>query len=125
MAARAWPAGTLDALPASDPLVAYLAAERDVLELDRLHWSAPGLPAGRERPFVAVPIAAHNVLVGLVLFGERNNGETLDPDEREMLCDLATAAAAAYDHLDAEAMRREVAQLRGAVAALRPAAANP
>jgi GAF domain len=120
-ASRGWPPGSLEALPAADPLFAYLAAERDVLGLERLHWDAPALPPGRERPFVAVPIAAHNLLAGVVFFGERASGETLDPDERALLRELAAAAAAAYDHLDAEAMRREVGELRVSLDALRPA----
>jgi hypothetical protein len=123
--ALGWPGDTLERLPAADPLIAYLAAERDLIELDSIRWSASGLPTGRERPFVALPIAAHNVLVGLAFFGERRNGETLDPDERAMLRQLASAAAAAYDHLDADAMRSEVAQLRGALDGLRSPRARP
>jgi hypothetical protein len=123
--ALGWPEHALERLPAGDPLIAYLAAERDLIDLDSIHWSAPNLPGGRERPFVALPIAAHNVLIGLAFFGERRNGETLDPDERAMLRQLASAAAAAYDHLDAEAMRLEVAQLRGALGGLRSASARP
>jgi hypothetical protein len=46
-------------------------------------------------------------LAAIVFFGSHLHGEGLDPDEIKALAVLQTGAAAAYDHLDAEAMRRE------------------
>ena len=102
-------------IPASDPLVAYLSSEGDVLDLDARTWAEAA--RGETAPIVAVPISVRNVVSGFVCYGPSANGETFDPDERRLLRDLARAAAAAYAHLTAAALRREVAYLRGALEA--------
>ena len=113
VAAVGWPSGTLDVLETSDPLVAYLSAERATLDLEEVGWTAQDLPAAGAHPVVAAPVAARNRLMAIALYGPHRSGEALDPDERRMLLDLAGAAAFAYDHLEAEALRREIAAMRG------------
>jgi hypothetical protein len=46
--------------------------------------------------------------VAIVFYGSHIHGESLDPDEIRAIAALATGAAAAYDHLEAEAMKREL-----------------
>jgi hypothetical protein len=119
VASAAWAADALECIPPTDPMPAYLAAERAPLDLDDLAW-APAQPAGPGRPILAVPIAARSRLIAFTLYGATEAGETLDPDQRRTLQHLATAAAAAYDHLEAEALRRETAELRVKLADLTP-----
>ena len=116
VAAIGWPPDAPTSVPQSDPLVAYLSAERAPLDLNDVGW-APDQPSGTERPIVALPISVRHRLMAFALYGATEAGETLDPDQRRMLQHLATAAAAAYDHLEAEALRREIAELRGRLGA--------
>lgn len=121
VAAHNWPNAALERLPVSDPLIAYLSAERAPLDLDEIAWRHPELPPDSRRPIVAVPIIVRDRLIGVVLYGGRTSHEAFDPDELRRLQDLATAAAAAYDHLEADALRRELAELRTQLEALHPA----
>lgn len=119
VASVGWPPDALKTLPADDPLPIYLAAERGVLDLDDIGWSPAMLPSGPARPLVTVPVSVRHRLMALALYSATENGEALDPDQRRMLERLATAAAAAYDHLEAESLRRELEALRRDLAALR------
>jgi len=111
VAALGWPPSAPATIPQSDPLVAYLSAERAPLDLDDVGWTPPqAFDSGR--PIVAVPISVRHRLMAFALYGPTEAAETLDPDQRRMLLHLATAAAAAYDHLEAETLRREIAELR-------------
>jgi hypothetical protein len=102
----------METLDESDPLVAFLSVERETIDLEEIGWTAHGLPAGNARPVVAAPIGARSRLMAIAFYGAHQSGEALDPDERRMLLSLANAAAVAYDHLEAEALRQEVAALR-------------
>lgn len=57
--------------------------------------------------------------LSFLFYGAHVHGEALDPDEIKAIAGLATGAAAAYDHLEAEAMRCEVDSMRGEIATLR------
>lgn len=107
----------------SDPLLAYLAAHIKPLDLHDAP-SRVALPDGAARPEVAVPIAARNQLIAFALYGPHASGETLDPEERETLADLAVAAAAAYDHLETVGLRQDLDALRRELEALRSDARN-
>ena len=109
---RSWPPETLARLLAIDPLIAHLVHQRGPLDLDEIAWHEPALPSGPARPILAVPIIIRDRLFGVAFYGEHASHEAFDPDELSRLRDLAVAAAAAYDHLEAEALRREVAELR-------------
>ena len=112
-----WPADAPKSIPQTDPLIAYLAAERAPLDLDDIGWNAAQF-SDHARPILGVPISVRHRLMAFALYGPTEAAETLDPDQRRMLQHLATAAAAAYDHLEAEALRREIAKLRARLAAL-------
>ena len=108
-----WANGDASAIPESDELVALLAAEPSSLALGDVRRPLRGrFPAGDAAPILAVPISARARLIGFALYGAHRSGEALNPGERSTLARLAGAAAAAYDHLEAEELRREVERLR-------------
>ncbi|MBV9647882.1 MAG: hypothetical protein JO043_10500 [Candidatus Eremiobacteraeota bacterium] len=109
--ALGWDGAGDNSVPSADPLVAYLAASHEPLTLDDTPYRM-ALPSGPAQPVVAIPVSFRHHLVAFALYGSHESGETLDPEERVMLRSLATAAAAAYDHLEAVALREELARLR-------------
>jgi hypothetical protein len=90
-----------------DPILMLAQSERAPLSLYDHRWRTEALPTGPARPILALPIMVRRDLAAIVFFGSHIHGEGLDPDEIKALAGLQTGAAAAYDHLDAEAMRRE------------------
>jgi hypothetical protein len=95
---------------ATASLVAYLEAERCGLRLADHGF------AGRDftdfEAAVAAPIFFHGELTAIVFYGFHTNGTDLDGEEVAILERLAEAAGAAYDHLEAQALRRENELLR-------------
>lgn len=119
VASDGWPDDALTRIRADDPLPIYLAAEDNAIDLGDIDWSPPNLPSGAAHPLVAVPVSVRHRLIGIAFYSATENGEALDPDQRRMLERLATAAAAAYDHLEAERLRRELELLRSEIEVLR------
>jgi hypothetical protein len=111
-AAVNWPDGTAQRLDPSEQLVMLLRGERGPLRLDDIRWPRPDLPRGDKEPVLAVPVLVRDRLIAIALYGSHSNGEALDPDEAASIDRLAGGAAAAYDHLEAEALRREIELLR-------------
>ncbi len=108
-----WQIGDAASVPEADGLIAHLAADSAPLALaDVREPLLSKFPSGGAMPILAVPISARARLAGFALYGAHRSGEALNPDERAMLHRLAVAAAAAYDHLEAEDLRREVERLR-------------
>ena len=107
--------GAPETVSFADPLIAFLASESGPLDLDPRNWPALANVPDADRPLVAVPIALRNVVMGFACYGSQKSGEAFDPEERRLLAELASAAAAAYVHLTAESLRREVTMLRGAL----------
>jgi len=70
-------------------------------------------------PVIAVPIVFRGSLDAIVLYGAHRSGEDLDPEEIDSLDALARAAAAAYDHLDAESTRLRLARMEEEVTRLK------
>jgi hypothetical protein len=113
--ATGWQAGHVLRIPEAEPLIAHLAAGDESLALTDVRVPLDArYPAGEAVPILAVPISARARLIGFALYGAHRGGEALNPDERHTLHRLAVAAAAAYDHLEAEELRREVERLRAA-----------
>jgi hypothetical protein len=54
------------------------------------------------------------------LFGPHRTGEDLDRDEVAVLRELTRAAAAAYQRVEADALRQELAKLRAHQATISP-----
>jgi hypothetical protein len=100
-----------------------LASEEDAALLRRVEVSAPvGLPLDawnrsglrdERAPSLVVPVnSAALGTVAIALFGPHENGNDIDPDERRMLENLATRAAAGYDRVAFVLLSNEVAELR-------------
>jgi len=114
-----WSAGDLSRLDDVDePLLMLAQSEGGPLSLYDHRWRTDGLPAGPGRPVLALPIIVRRELTAIVFYGSHIHGEGLDPDEIKAIAGLATGAAAAYDHLDAEALRRENEAMKSRVESL-------
>jgi hypothetical protein len=60
---------------------------------------------------LAVPVTVRHELVSFTLYGPHRNGSQLDPDEIDLLEDLAREASRAYDHIEAVRLRDRYAKL--------------
>ena len=60
---------------------------------------------------LAVPVTVRHELVSFTLYGPHRNGSQLDPDEVELLEDLAREASRAYDHIEAVRLRERYVNL--------------
>ena len=81
---------------------------------------AAGLPGGVARPCLAVPVSGvENQAIAVAVYGAHHSGSDLDADERAMLAALADHAGVAYERVETEFLRRELAQLRQQLTALR------
>src|SRR5579872_1047101 len=108
-----WDASTLLRLDDSDETLLMLAqAEGGPLSLFDHPWRTEGVPSGPAHPVLALPIIVRRELAAIVFYGAHVHGEALDPDEIKAIASLAPGAAAAYDHLDAEAMQQQVASMQ-------------
>jgi len=100
------------------PLLMLAQSENGPLSLYDHPWRSIGVPGGPARPVLALPIAVRGELVTIVFYGSHVHGEALDPDEIAAIAGLATGAAAAYDHVAAEAMKHQVESMKTQIAAL-------
>jgi len=101
-----------------DHLMALLQAENGPISLYDHPWRTQGVPSGPTHPVLALPIIVRRELAAIVFYGSHVHGEGLDPDEIKAIASLAPGAAAAYDHLDAEAMKCQVDSLKNKVESL-------
>ncbi len=108
VAGHEWQDGTATELATDDPLILHLQAERGAIRLSELHWARHDAPGNAARPSLALPIVVRHELNAIALFGGHRGGEDFDPDELSWLNSLAVAAGAAYDHLEADALRQEL-----------------
>jgi len=111
-----WSATAVTILDASDePFLALAQAERGPLSIYEHPWQRADIPSGARRPALALPIVVRGELAAVAFYGSHVHGEALDPDEIRMIAQLATGASAAYDHIEADALRRENDALRSAL----------
>ncbi|HXW77033.1 MAG TPA: GAF domain-containing protein, partial [Candidatus Eremiobacteraceae bacterium] len=106
-----WPEHGAQSLASDDPLIIYLQAERAAVRLADVHWSRTDGPGGAARPAIALPILVRHELDAVALYGSHRGGEDFDPDEMAWLNALGAAAGAAYDHLEADALRAELERI--------------
>jgi hypothetical protein len=94
---------------ANDLLVRMLLADERIVWLDdvRSHLD----PENAAIYALAVPVTVRHELVSFTLYGAHSNGAQLDPEEVDLLEELAREAARAYDHVEAERARARYAQL--------------
>lgn len=115
-----WESDHLSRLDERDvPLLMLVQTENGPLSLYDHPWRGDGVPQGPARPVLALPIVIRRELAAVVFYGAHQHGEPLDPDETRALAQLGHAAAIAYDHLEAESMRRELQTMRSEIDALR------
>ncbi len=124
-AAEGWNAGDIDRLDEMDGhLLMLLQAEKGPVSLYDHPWRTESVPSGPARPVLAMPIIVRRELAAVTFYGSHIHGEGLDPDEIKTIASLAPGAGAAYDHLDAESMKREVDSIRREVESLHAQLAN-
>jgi hypothetical protein len=106
-----WMDGTADRLdPGNPPLsLAQVGPPFPLHPNDALRL---GLPPGLASPTVAIPIRDRLTCHAIALYGPHATGADLSHDELAMLTRLAEAAALAYRHVEANALRLQLANLR-------------
>jgi hypothetical protein len=93
----------------NDLLVRLLLAEERVIWLDDLRSHLD--PQNAAIYTLAVPVTVRHELVSFTLYGAHANGAQLDPEEVVLLEELAREAARAYDHVEAERVRKRYTEL--------------
>ncbi len=114
-----WNANEAAALEADDRLVLRLRAGLEPIDPAEIEWRRPDLPDGERAVLYAVPVVAERSLEALALYGGHVGNETLDPDERRCLRELAVAAAIGYEHIVASELRRRLDGLEAENSSLR------
>ena len=94
---------------ANDLLVRMLLADEKIVWLDELRSHLD--PQNAAIYTLAVPATVRHELVSFTLYGAHANGAQLDPDEVELLKELAREASRAYDHVEAQRARERYTQL--------------
>jgi hypothetical protein len=107
-----WQPAEVDELDPDDALVRILQFERKPLDPTDIPWKPGALPREAGQPTFAVPIFCRETLEAFAVYGSHRDGAATDPAERELLCDLAPAAAAALDHIAFEESERTIAELK-------------
>jgi hypothetical protein len=102
-----WDNHDIHDLSADDPLVLHLLAEGAPVHISDVAWSSGHAPH-MAHSVLAMPLLLRDQIVGIALYGPHRNGADIDPDERKSLTPLLDRAGAAYDHIDAEALRDKV-----------------
>jgi hypothetical protein len=114
VAAAGWPGDAADVITPRDRFLVHLAGANECLRLDGVPHDAI-FPPGTAQPRIAFAMWSRRRLVGLALFSAHRSGAMLDPEEIESIEQVVTAAVAAFDRVDAEALRavrEEAAALR-------------
>jgi len=93
----------------NDLLVRMLLADESIVWLDeiRSHLDAENAAIYT----LAVPVSVRHELVSFTLYGAHANGAQLDPEEVELLKELAREAARAYDHVEAERAQQRYSRM--------------
>ena len=114
-----WQEAQLQTIAADASVVLQLRASQRPLAGNDVAWAAHELPAGAGYPAVVLPIFVRGQLDAIVFYGPHASGEDLDPEEIAVLEDLMRAAAAAYDHCEAQVALAKMALLEAEVTSLR------
>lgn len=93
----------------NDLLVRMLLADESIVWLDELRSHLD--PANAAIYTLAIPVTVRHELVSFTLYGAHTNGAQLDPDEVDLLKELAREASRAYDHVEAERARERYVEL--------------
>ena len=117
-----WDASPLRELRRDEDAVVLRSVETAApVRLPRDAWNRPALPE-LQAPCLAIPVCGEALgAIAILLFGPHESGNDIDQDEREMLAELATRAAAGYERVAFMLLSEEVTELRASVAALKAA----
>lgn len=100
-------------LDADHPLVkACLTCDKTIRLQDCDASWRENIPSGDKAPAVVLPVTNRIQTFAIAFYGPHTAGDDLDTLERDTLRSLADDAAAAYDHVRAEILEREVHSLR-------------
>jgi hypothetical protein len=106
-----WKNETPATLPASDPLVAFISSELGCVRVNEVPMRESPLDR-HDAPALAMPLVFRRELAGFVLYGAHVDGADLDADDERDLLPLVNNAAVTYDHIEAQALREEISELR-------------
>jgi len=106
-----WKHAPAQTLSASDPLVAFISAELAPVRIGDVPMQTEHADR-HDSPVLAIPLVFRRELAGFVLYGAHDDGADLDGDDERALVPLVNNAAITYDHLEAQALREEIARLR-------------
>jgi hypothetical protein len=111
VAASGWENDHMDHFGAEDALVVTLRAELAPVQLEPRMLAGLRIPGEHKLYALVVPILMRANVFGFVFYGERKDGAPFTPQERELLATIATSAATAYDHIDADRARARIQTL--------------
>ena len=119
-----WPPGTLEQLPADDPIAAGFRTQDppSPLRITENSHLAAGFPRDLAFPSYAMAIGSGSELAAICFFGAHNDGDDINEDELKMLSDLIANAASAYEHVEMRKMRERLSELEKQEAGARLAA---
>ena len=106
-----WGSGTTT-LGETDPLLQRLRSAKALVYLNASDLLASTAPQDEHRPVIAVPIWRFDRLDAILFVGRHRNGESPDPTEERIICELARAAGIAYARIDAAGLEREIIELK-------------
>jgi hypothetical protein len=98
-------------LDADDPAILQLQGDHSPLRIEEIRRIRSVLPRDDAHPVVAIPIVVRHSIEALVFYGAHTSGEDIDPSELRILCALALSSGAAFDHIEAQTLRRRVEAL--------------
>jgi hypothetical protein len=116
VASRGWDGRASGPFDPQDALVVTLRAELGPLQLDPRTREAMHLPGGGKLESLVVPLIVRGKVFGFVFYGERRDGAAFSEDERRLLASIATNAAVACDHIDADRSRERIRELEARLA---------
>lgn len=107
-----WSESDAHEIGTGDALLARLHASGGALDLADLRRHRDDLPSGAAGPLLIEPVTSRGQIIAMCFYGGRTAGDALDGSELRALRRLAAAAAAAFDHAEANRLRLEVEELR-------------
>ena len=103
-----WSEGDPAQLGPDHPLVLHLLAQGAPVRLADVRWSSDESPFRIGSTVLAIPVLLREQVASIVLYGPHRTGADIDPDEVRSLLPLVERAGAAYDHIEAQALRARV-----------------
>lgn len=95
-----------------DVFASYLEGRHGSIRLAATVWNITEFLEGTWTPTLAVPLYSHSTVTGIAVYGLHNDLTDVDNEEAALLERVVEAAGSAFDRLEADAMRVEIAELR-------------